>query len=38
MGFMSNNNDLKKLTNQAFQEKLMGVISLVIEDYFKSQN
>ena len=38
MGFISNNNDLKKLTNRKFQEKLMGIISLVIEDYFKSKN
>ena len=37
MGFISNNSDLKKLTNKKFQEKLMGVIALVIEDYFKSQ-
>ncbi len=38
MGFMSNNSDLKKLTSKKFQEKLMGVIALVVEDYFKSQN
>jgi len=38
MGFISNNNDLKKLTSRKFQEKLMDVISLVIEDYFQSQN
>ena len=37
MGFISNNSDLKKLTNRKFLEKLMGVISLVIEDYFQSQ-
>ena len=37
MGFISNNSDLKKLTSKKFQEKLMGVISLVIEDYFESQ-
>ena len=38
MGFISNNSDLKKLTNKQFQEKLMGIIALVIEDYFKSNN
>ncbi|MDB9971887.1 N-acetylmuramoyl-L-alanine amidase [Alphaproteobacteria bacterium] len=38
MGFMSNNSDLKKLTSKKFQEKLMSVIVLVIEDYFESQN
>ena len=38
MGFISNNSDLKKLTSKKFQEKLMGVIALVIEDYFESQN
>ena len=38
MGFMSNNSDLKKLTSKKFQEELMGVIALVVEDYFKSQN
>ena len=38
MGFMSNNSDLKKITSKKFQEKLMGVIALVVEDYFKSQN
>ena len=38
MGFISNNSDLKKLTSKKFQEELMGVIALVVEDYFKSQN
>jgi len=38
MGFMSNNSDLKKLTSRKFQEKLMGLIALAIEDYFESQN
>jgi len=38
MGFISNNNDLKKLTNREFQENLMDIISLVIEEYFESQN
>ena len=38
MGFISNNSDLKKITSKKFQEKLMGVIALVVEDYFKSQN
>ena len=38
MGFISNNNDLKKLTSKKFQENLMDVISLAIEDYFESYN
>ena len=38
MGFLSNNNDLKKLKDVKFQEKLMDTIALVIEEYFESKN
>jgi len=38
MGFLSNNNDLKKLKDIKFQEKLMDTIALVIEEYFESKN
>jgi N-acetylmuramoyl-L-alanine amidase len=38
MGFLSNNSDLNKLTNPVFQEKLMNIISLIIEEYFKPIN
>jgi N-acetylmuramoyl-L-alanine amidase len=38
IGFISNNSDLKKITSKKFQEELMGVIALVLEDYFKPQN
>ena len=38
MGFISNNNDLKKLQNIKFQEKLMETIALVIEEYFESKD
>jgi len=34
MGFMSNNSDLKKLSNKKYLEKLMGQVSLVVEKYF----
>ena len=36
MGFISNNSDLKKLTNPEFQKKLMKNIANIIEKYFQS--
>ena len=38
MGFISNNNDLNKLTNPEFQDKLMNIIAMIIEEYFKPIN
>ena len=38
MGFISNNNDLNKLTNSEFQDKLMNIIAMIIEEYFKPIN
>jgi N-acetylmuramoyl-L-alanine amidase len=37
MGFISNNSDLKKLTNPKFQKELMKNISIIIEKYFQLQ-
>ena len=34
MGFISNNADLKKLSNDKYLEKLMGQVSMVVEKYF----
>ena len=36
MGFMSNNSDLKKLTNTNFQKKLMKNLADIVEIYFHS--
>ena len=36
MGFISNNSDLKKLTNPEFQKQLMKSISKIVEKYFQS--
>ena len=36
MGFISNNSDLKKLTNPAFQKKLMKNTANIVEIYFNS--
>ena len=35
MGFISNNDDLNKLTSSIFQENLMNSIAMIIEKYFK---
>ncbi|HIG09263.1 MAG TPA: N-acetylmuramoyl-L-alanine amidase [Alphaproteobacteria bacterium] len=35
MGFISNNDDLNKLTRSKFQENLMKSIAMIIEKYFK---
>jgi len=34
MGFISNNSDLKKLSNNEYLKKLMHQVSLVVEKYF----
>ena len=36
MGFISNNSDLKKLTNPKFQKQLMKNVADIIEKYFQS--
>ena len=34
MGFISNNSDLKELSNNEYLKKLMHQVSLVVEKYF----